>query len=326
MLTVHEATRAMMPFRQWMMADPATMAYNAPWSPPDGTIPFPEEAWDGWLADWTGSAPERWCAYLANEAGDMVGEISYHHAGQDMGVMIAAPFRGRGYGREALALLVAEAFRHEEISELRNCFEPTRTPALRTHLAAGFVRVEERDGLLTLRLTRERFEERRRAQWLRQVTDAMCAWDAGSPQRIHHFLKVQGFARQIALAEGLTDEARFTLEAAALTHDVGIKPALKQYGACGGAHQERLGPPEASRMLAALGLPEPVVRRVCFLISRHHTTQGVDGPDWQILLEADFLVNMIESGLSPDAIDAYRDTVFRTAEGKRLLAQVRQDA
>ncbi len=326
MLTVHEATRALMPFRRALMADPATMAYNAPWSPPDGTIPFPEEAWDGWLAAWTGNAPERWCAYLSNEADQLVGEISYHDYGQAISVVIAAPFRGRGYGREGLALLAAEAFRHKEISELRNCFEATRAPALRTHLAAGFVRVEERDGLLTLCLTREQFEERQRAQWLRCIALAMCAWEADSPQRIQHLKKVQGYARQIALAEGLTDEALFTLEAAALTHDIGIKPALKQYGACSGALQERLGPPEASRMLTALGLPEPIIRRVCFLISRHHTTQGVDGLDWQILLEADFLVNMIEGGLSPDAIDAYRDTVFRTDEGKRLLAWVRQDA
>ena len=28
-------------FRQAMMADPATMAYNAPWFPPEGTIPLP---------------------------------------------------------------------------------------------------------------------------------------------------------------------------------------------------------------------------------------------------------------------------------------------
>ena len=28
-------------FRQALMADPATMAYNAPWFPPDGTTPLP---------------------------------------------------------------------------------------------------------------------------------------------------------------------------------------------------------------------------------------------------------------------------------------------
>lgn len=326
MLTVREATRALMPFRQALMADPATMAYNAPWFPPDGTIPFPEADWDKWLEKWTNHAPERWYACLLNEEGEPVGEISYHQYGQEMSVVIAAPFRGRGYGREALSLLAAEAFRHAEISELRNHFEATRTAALRLHLSAGFVRVAERDGLVSLRLTRERFEERRRAQWLRQVTDAMCAWEAGQPQRIHHFLKVQGFAHQIALAEGFTDEMRFTLDVAALTHDIGIRPALETHGACGGALQERLGPPEAERMLTRLMLPEPVVRRVCFLIGRHHTTSGVDGADWQALLEADFLVNMIEGRLSPEAIDAYRDTVFRTAEGKRLLAWVRKTA
>lgn len=323
MLTLLKPSRALMPFRQAMLSDPATTAYNAPYLPPDGCISFPEDTWNGWLEDWTAHEPERFAGYLADEQGNLVGEVSWHDFGRDMGIVIKAKYRGRGYGREGLRLLTEEAFRHAEITELRNTFEPDRAAALALHLHAGFVPLSQQDGLLTLRLTRERFEQKRRERFLRLVTDAMCDWDAGDSLRIHHFLKVHAFARQIGLAEGLDENTLFTLEAAALTHDIGIKPAEKQYGSCEGLLQERLGPPEAEAMLTALGLPAPVIRRVSFLIGHHHTTQGVAGIDWQILLEADFLVNMIEGHSSAQAIDTFRDKVFRTREGKRLLQWVR---
>ena len=42
-----------------MLSDPATMAYNAPWFPPDGCIPGAEEDWKDIQADWIGKAPDR---------------------------------------------------------------------------------------------------------------------------------------------------------------------------------------------------------------------------------------------------------------------------
>lgn len=322
-LSLHEATLADMPFRAKLMSDPATMSYNAPYFPPDGCIPFPEEKWQDWLNNWTGHEPERFVGFLTDEQDNLVGEVSWHDFGREMGIVIAHDQRGKGCGTEGLRLLVERAFRHVEITELRNTFEPDREPALTTHINAGFVPIGKDGECIVLRLTRERREEKRRTAWLRDVFDAMCLYEQGEPHRIHHFIKVHGFARQIALREGLDDQMLFTLEVAALTHDIGIKPAMAQYGRADGALQERLGPPEAESMLSALGLPVPVIRRVSFLIAHHHTTQNVAGKDWQILLEADFLVNMIEEHCTQESIDNYRKNVFRTAEGLRLLEQVR---
>lgn len=320
MLTLIPASREHMPFRQAMLADPATMHYNAPWSPPEGTLPFPEESWDEWLARWTGHEPERFCSYVATEDGTLVGEVCWHGHGAGMGVVIHADHRRRGYGTQALALLARRAFSHPEIRQLVNTFETDRDPALRLHLAAGFTPAgKDDDGCLVLQLTRHAWQER----LLRRLTDAMCRWETQVPQRIHHFIKVHGLARQIGQAEGLSAEEMFILEAAALTHDIGIRPAIEQTGSCPGPLQERLGPPQAALMLQELAFPPHVTDRVCFLISRHHTTQNVDALDWQILLEADFLVNMIENQLSPQAIDACRDNVFRTREGLRLLGWIR---
>ena len=324
MLTLAAPSLALMPFRQDMLADPATMSYNAPYFPPKGTIAFPESDWDAWLTKWNKPGTDRFCAYLM-DGETPVGEISWHDGGAGMGVVIKSEYRGRGYGAEGLRLLMTEAFEKANLLSLRNDFETERQPAMAMHLAAGFVPVAEKDGITTLILTRDAYIARKRAAWIQQTYDAMCEYERGVPERIHHLVKVHSFARQIALHEKLDAATRFTLEIAALTHDIGIKPAEAQYGHCAGPLQERLGPPEAVAMLGVLALPKDVIDRVCFLIGHHHTVEGVDAIDWRILLEADFLVNMIESHYAQPAIDKVRDTVFRTAEGKRLLAQIRPE-
>ena len=155
MLTIVEATRETMPFRQRMLSDPATMAYNAPWFPPDGCLPFPEEEWDEWLDKWTGREPERFCGFLADETGELVGEICWHSFGAGMGVVIVAAHRGRGYGEEGLRLLIDRAFSHPEIASLTNEFEPDRAAAMAVHRKLGFVPVSEENGVVTLRLNKE---------------------------------------------------------------------------------------------------------------------------------------------------------------------------
>lgn len=147
---------------------------------------------------------------------------------------------------------------------------------------------------------------------------AMSEWERGVPHRVGHFLKVHGFAKTIGEAEGLGPGTLMTLETAALVHDIGIKASLAKYGNSGGKNQEREGAPAARETLEKLGYPAEVVDRVAFLVGRHHTYVGVDGPDYQILLEADFLVNMLEEEMSKEAIKSAYDKVFKTETGKRL--------
>ena len=61
------------------------------------------------------------------------------------------------------------------------------------------------------------------------------------------------------------------------------------------------------------------IDRVCYLIGHHHTYTNVDGDDYRILLEADFLVNAYEDGLSMESICAFKENVFRTKTGIELL-------
>ena len=84
---------------------------------------------------------------------------------------------------------------------------------------------------------------------LAQLMRAMIKYDGGDAPRIQHFVKVHDFARMIAIAEGMSQEDLFVLEAAAILHDVGIHVSEARYGNCDGKHQEELGPDEARKVL-----------------------------------------------------------------------------
>lgn len=97
------------------------------------------------------------------------------------------------------------------------------------------------------------------------------AFDAGSAQRIQHFIKVYELCRMIGTNEGLDEKTQDILETAAIVHDIGIKPSLTLYGDDAGPHQEALGPSEAQPMLKKLGYPEELIRRVRFAFCPHNS-------------------------------------------------------
>lgn len=154
---------------------------------------------------------------------------------------------------------------------------------------------------------------------LDQLTLLTMDFFRGDARRIQHLTKVHAYAALIGRMEGLDEATQAILEAAAVVHDVGIKPAEAQYGSCGGKLQEELGPAEARTLLTAAGYTPEETERVAWLVGHHHTYDPIEGMDHQILVEADFLVNLHEDGSSPEAIRRTLDTIFRTEAGKRLL-------
>ncbi len=147
----------------------------------------------------------------------------------------------------------------------------------------------------------------------------MIDYDAGDRKRINHFLKVTSYARTIGTMEKLDEDKLFILTAAALTHDIGIKVSLEKYGNCDGSHQEKEGPPIAEKMLSNLSFDRAVIDRVCWLIAHHHTYTDVIGLDYQILIEADFLVNLDEGNASAESIASVRKNIFRTKSGLAIF-------
>lgn len=112
------------------------------------------------------------------------------------------------------------------------------------------------------------------------------------------------------------------LRTAAVLHDIGIHAAEEKYGNCSGKYQEIEGPAPAREILSRLTTDKELIDRVCFLIAHHHTYSGVNGSDWQILLEADFIVNAYEDALQADAIRHFRDNIFKTQSGLSLLNKI----
>ena len=152
------------------------------------------------------------------------------------------------------------------------------------------------------------------------VLAAMTAYNAGDARRVNHLIKVYGFAKTIGEREGLDADTQEILEIAALTHDIGIRNSERKYGNCTGAHQQEEGPPEARALLASLGADERVIARVCWLIAHHHTYRDIQGLDYQILVEADFLVNLVEDGLDAATARHTGETLFKTQTGKFFLS------
>ncbi len=155
-------------------------------------------------------------------------------------------------------------------------------------------------------------------QQIAALSMEMIRYYQGDPRRIQHFLKVHSLSRLIGQEEKLDNETQLILEAAALVHDIGIRQAEKKYGKCGGRLQEQEGPGEAAKMLKHLDFEEKITERVCYLVGHHHTYHNISGEDYQILVEADFLVNFYEDQTNSAAIKAVYDKIFVTETGKRL--------
>lgn len=150
----------------------------------------------------------------------------------------------------------------------------------------------------------------------------MMEHDADDPWMIQHFIKVHEFSRIIGIMEALSKSELEILEAASIVHDIGIKISREKYGESTGKLQEKEGPEHARRLLESLDYREDLIDRVCYLVAHHHTYDDIDGKDYQILVEADFLVNLYEKSKDKSAIAKVYEEIFRTESGKKLCKQM----
>lgn len=141
-------------------------------------------------------------------------------------------------------------------------------------------------------------------------------------KRISHAFKVYGFAQSLLSGEVVTGEERLVTELAAILHDIGIKEAERKYNSSAGHYQEMEGPAVALQILSACGITGKVAERVCYLVGNHHSYNIIDGIDFQILVEADFLVNIHEGYIKPEAAPSVVGRYFKTKTGRELAASV----
>lgn len=155
-----------------------------------------------------------------------------------------------------------------------------------------------------------------------QIYLKMLDYYTGDPKRIQHFTKVHSYAKLIGSLEGLSDYDLSVLRITALMHDIGIKPAEEKYNSTAGPYQEELGQAPARAIMEDLDLPKEVCDRVCYLIGHHHTYTNIDGADYQILVESDFIVNLYEDCAERDTIMTAKSRIFKTQNGISVLEKM----
>ena len=153
MIVTYRPTLEDLWFREKFLSDPDTMSYNDPWG---GTIPFPREKWQDWYARWVAhrDGNQRYYRYLLNaESREFVGEIAYH-LDPEQGIYLAdvivhAKHRGKGYGKEGLALL-CQAAKDNGLVELYDNIA-AGNPSIQMFLNMGFVVVDAAEDIVMLK-------------------------------------------------------------------------------------------------------------------------------------------------------------------------------
>jgi HD superfamily phosphodiesterase len=152
-----------------------------------------------------------------------------------------------------------------------------------------------------------------------KVLEKMIDYFHNDIRRINHALKVFNFSQIISDSLLLDEKTKEIISYTAILHDIGIKESELKYNSSNGNYQEIEGPPIARRILTDLGIQGDIIDRVCYIIGNHHSYQKIDGMDFRIIVESDFLVNAFEDGMNRHSIESALERIFKTEKGISLL-------
>ncbi len=155
-----------------------------------------------------------------------------------------------------------------------------------------------------------------------QIMEKMIAFSQGDLHDIDHLIRVWTYARTIGELEQLDPQTQFILEVAAITHDIACPLCWEKYGNTNGKYQEQEGASMVRSFLENTGMTAAQIDRVSFLVGHHHTLTNVDGMDYQILLEADYIANASENGYSRENVSNFLKKVMKTSSGAELARQI----
>ena len=136
-------------------------------------------------------------------------------------------------------------------------------------------------------------------------------------RRVRHALTVLDYAEQILKQEKADP---LVVKAAAVLHDIGIHQAEAKHGSPAAKYQEIEGPPIARGIMKELGIDEMIIDHVCRIIANHHSARDIDTPEFRIVWDADWLVNLPDEyrDLSRLRLENMIDRMFKTATGVNL--------
>lgn len=152
-----------------------------------------------------------------------------------------------------------------------------------------------------------------------QIAIKLTQYFKNDVRRINHALKVYSFTKIILEQADLTEEEIIILEITSIIHDIGIKVSEEKYNSSAGKYQELEGPQVANDFLKEFDLNKNIIDKILYLIGNHHTYSKIDSVPFQILVEADFLVNIFEDDMNKKQILEIRNKYFKTKTGITLL-------
>ena len=155
-----------------------------------------------------------------------------------------------------------------------------------------------------------------------ELMKRMITFSEGNIHDIDHFIRVWTYAKTIGELEKLDGETQYILEVAAITHDIACPLCREKYGSTNGKHQEREGEAMVREFLRDTDMTAAQIDRVAFLVGHHHTLTGIDGADYQILVEADYIANAAENGYRRENVENFIGKIMKTDSGKELARQV----
>ena len=155
-----------------------------------------------------------------------------------------------------------------------------------------------------------------------EIMKKMIVYSEGNFHDIDHLIRVWTYAKTIGELEGLDADTQYLLEATAIVHDIACPFCREKYGRADGKLQEKEGPSIVRTFLADSGTTEARVERIAYLVGHHHTLTGIDGMDYQILIEADYIVNASENGYSKENVENFVEKIVKTQSGRELTRAV----
>lgn len=157
------------------------------------------------------------------------------------------------------------------------------------------------------------------------ISDAMAKmidFLRGNIRDINHFMKVYGLAKLIAEQERLPAREQQIVELTAIVHDLARPFGRDKYGYTSDNCQEQEIEIQVRDFFVGLEVPIDVLNRVAYIVSHSHSYHNVDGIDFQILVEADFIVSADEQHYTPESIRNTLNSIFVTGTGISLIRSI----
>ncbi len=139
-------------------------------------------------------------------------------------------------------------------------------------------------------------------------------------KRIDHAMRVLANAKRILRDVG--GDSKVVI-AAALLHDIGIPAAKEKWGSAAGRYQEKEGPPIAEKIMQDLKFDFESSDHVSRIIADHHSGKNMDTPEFRIIWDADWIVNLPEQfpDASPEVLATKIDKLLKTKAGIKLAKE-----